>query len=337
MRIIGFMVCGPNEKYLEGTLKEFKRLCDDAVIVGNNTDPKTEKLIKQYGYWFYRDDREWGLYQPVIKSDLLQKIGKLNPDWIIPLDADERFAPEFTREKAEELANRNEIAYNFLIVNLYNDPDHFYHGVGIQRFWNVRFYKYLPEYGLQFQNKKVHCGLAPPICYNYAWHAPYYVAHYGLMLKEDRLRKAARYDKYDPKAQFKSREYYDDLVADHTPMPFDRIALLNQLQGVPDTQIRKRPDIKQEDMKIEKYFYVRRLSDGKMIDVPERHLEMTLARGGFELIGPVGLTKSTEAPVVEAPVVETPVQEEEKFECILCGWTGKNERVLKSHKTRKHG
>ena len=50
MRIIGISVVGPNERYLEKSLNEFKRLCDDAIIATNNADQKTLELIDSYGY-----------------------------------------------------------------------------------------------------------------------------------------------------------------------------------------------------------------------------------------------------------------------------------------------
>jgi hypothetical protein len=243
MKIVGLMVCGPNEKYLDTTLKEFKRLCDDVIVATNNIDEDSLKLIESYRFNHYEDNREWGNFQPNIKTDLLNKAGELRPDWIIALDADEVFAPEFTREEAERLASLNEIAYYFLIVNLYNDKEHFAHSSGIQRFWNIRFYKYLPEFGLQFQRKKLHCGLAPPIAYKYGWHAPYYVEHYGLMDKEDRIRKHVRYQKYDPQRKFKSGQYYDELIEDLREIPFDRIGLLNKLKESPETQFRNKPPI----------------------------------------------------------------------------------------------
>lgn len=244
MQIIGLMVCGAEaDRYLEGSLKELKRLCNDAVIATNNADDKTKALIKKYGFWQYEDNREWGKSQPDIKTDLLKRMGALNPDWIIALDADEKFAPEFTREEAERLARTKEIAYQFLVVNLYNDAEHFAHDVGIQRFWNVRFFKYLPEHGLEYQKKALHCGLAPPIAYRYAWHAPYYLEHYGLMKPEDRMRKADRYRTYDPNAKYKSREYYDDLTRDLEPKIFDRKKLLQQLAELPDCQPRKTPTL----------------------------------------------------------------------------------------------
>jgi len=237
MKIVGMGVAGPNEKYIEQTLKEFKRLCDDVIIATNNADTKTKKLIKKYGFWQYEDNREWGIHQPEIKGDLLRKAGGLKPDWIVALDMDEIFAPEFTRAEAERLAGGKEIAYYFLVVNLYNDPEHFYHGAGIQRFWNVRYFKYLPD-NTKYQNKRLHCGLAPPIYYHRGWHAPFYLEHYGLMLKDDRLRKAERYAKYDAGARFKSKVYYDDLTKDLEPIVFNREGLLKKLRESSETKPR---------------------------------------------------------------------------------------------------
>ena len=245
-RIIGFMVVGRGEadRYLEKSLKEFKRLADDALIACNDTDKKTEDLITEYGYRWYRDDRIWGVAQPEIKTDLLKKIGEeMNPNYVLPLDSDEVFAPEFTREELEKLMESQEIAWQFLVVNLYNDEQHFAHSTGIQRFWNVRFYKYLPEYGLQFQRKALHCGLAPPYAYALGWHAPYYVLHYGLMLKEDREKKAERYRKYDPNKRYKAGTYYDELEMELPVYPFDAEGLLRKLKASPETAKRKMPKL----------------------------------------------------------------------------------------------
>lgn len=237
------MVVGPNEKYLEQSLQELKRLCDDAIIATNNADEKTKQIIDSFSFRRYDDNREWGKYQPDIKTDLLTKAGELAPDWIIAIDADERFSPTFTRQEAELLTQTGEIAYYFLVVNLYNDKDHFVHSTGIQRFWNIRFYKYMPEYGLQFQRKALHCGLGPPITYKYGWHAPFYLEHYGLIDKVDRMRKAERYQKYDPTRKYKAGTYYDELLADLKPIPFDREGLLRKLKESTETQPRKTPTI----------------------------------------------------------------------------------------------
>ena len=326
IRIIGFMVCGPHEadRYLEKSLEELKRLCDDVVIVGNNTDPKTEELIKSYGYWFYRDDREWGKCQPQIKAGLLEKVGRLNPDWIIAIDSDEVFAPEFTRAEAERLASGTEVAYYFNVINLYNDEEHYAHSIGIQRFWNIRFYKYMPERGMSFLNKALHCGLAPPFFYNYGWHAPYYLLHYGLMKAEDRAKKVERYKKYDPKAIHKDRVYYDDLAKELEMRPLNKAKILLQLAESKECQPRNTPPLTKHTGETMKYIYIKRIKDGVVIDIPETDFETTMKTGKFEKV-----SEYVPEPFV-APVFA------ESATCPLCGWEGNTVATLKAHKTKMH-
>ena len=227
MKVIGFLVVGSGEadRYLEATLKEFKRLCDDAIIVGNNTDPKTEALVKKYGYWFYRDDREWGKYQPDIKTDLLAKVARLNPDWILPLDADEVLDSTVDRAELERLAEGNVACY-FYIVNLWNEEGRYARGLS---FWNIRFYKFMPEYGLQFLKKPVHCGLAPPFAYKMGRYVPHLVKHYGLMRPEDRQKKIERYQKYDPRAVWKASSYYEALASEATGSVFNEEEVMRKV------------------------------------------------------------------------------------------------------------
>lgn len=245
MKIVGFGICGAGEadRYMRKTMEEFKRLCDEVYICCNNATQKEIDLIEEYGFDYREDNRTWGIDQPNIKTDHLKALGdKYNPDWIIALDMDEVFAPEFTREIAEHYATEyREIAYHFLVVNLYNDEEHFAHGAGIQRFWNVRFFKYMPEYGLQYQRKSLHCGLAPPIMYQYGWYAPFYLLHYGLMKKEDRMRKVERYQKFDPNSKFKNKVYYDDLAREMPMHKFEPENLLNKIRASQEGQPRDTP------------------------------------------------------------------------------------------------
>ncbi len=246
-RIIGIGVVGAGEadRYMDKTMQEFKRLCDDVLLVTNNVTQKEINLIEDYGFRHYADIREWGKEQPNIKTDLLKNASELSPNWIVALDMDEVFAPEVTRETLENLINEGEVAWQFMVVNLYNDEQHFAHDKGIQRFWNTRFYKYMPELGLQFLRRNLHCGLGPPYAYKLAWHAPYYLLHYGLMKKEDRQRRVERYAKYDPKAQFKGKEYYDDLARDLVMRPWNPEKNLKQLRESVDCKKRIPPKITQ--------------------------------------------------------------------------------------------
>ena len=203
-------ICGPGEadRWLEPFLQQRKELVDDMIVCTNNATQKEKDLIKKYGFWQYEDNREWGIYQPQIKDDLLAKVAKLKPDWILPSDTDEIYGSDFTRQAAEELMKTDAISYEFYIINLWNDEGHYSRA---HSFHNIRFFEYRPELGLRYERKNVHCGWAPPVFYNHAWTAPHMVIHYGLMKPEDRLKKIERYEKYDPEGKFKSKEWYESL------------------------------------------------------------------------------------------------------------------------------
>lgn len=205
------MIVGPGEadRWLETVLKQRTELVDDMIIATNNATQKEKDLIKKYGFWQYEDNREWGINQPLIKNDLLAKAVKLKPDWFLPSDADELYGKAFTRAEAERLAATDAISYNFHIINLWGDQNHYRHDLSFE---NIRYFRFRPELGLSFERKNVHCGWSPPAFYTYAWTAPHLVKHYGLMLEKDRKRKVERYEKYDPKAVFKGKEFYDKIA-----------------------------------------------------------------------------------------------------------------------------
>lgn len=229
MKIVGQMVCGPGEadRWLEESLDDFKRLCDDAVIVTCNSTDKEKNLIKNYGYWQYEDNREWGKNQHRIKTELLRRISILRPDWILSLDTDET-VPTLDRNKLEQLTD-NRISTYFYVVNLWNDFNHYSEELS---FWNVRFYK-LPSAGnMQFQNTPLHCGSAPPIAWRQSprdSYVPHILLHKGLMLPTDRIRKAQRYDIYDPDAQYKGKLYYDSLRRDGKAGPYDQEQVIKKI------------------------------------------------------------------------------------------------------------
>lgn len=215
MRIIGQAVCGSGEadRYMEDTLKEFKRLCDDVVVCCCNAGIKEKALLRKYRCRYYDEDREWGKFQYNIKTDLLKRIILLSPDWILPLDMDETM-PSVDRKILEDLTKNRE-ACQFYVVNLIDDMEHYSPPLS---FRNVRFYKNIKGMETQFLKKALHCGNATP--YFYCLPAketfvPHILLHTGLMKKEDRLRKAERYSKYDPRAVYKDVSYYDALSSDY--------------------------------------------------------------------------------------------------------------------------
>jgi hypothetical protein len=318
------MVVGPGEgdRYLKESLNEFTRLADDAVIALNNVDEVTRKIVKESGFWYYDEPREWGIHQPHIKTDLLTKIGKLAPDTILALDADERYDSSFSRERVEEYAGRYPACY-FYIVNHWNDRNHHRKSLG---FWNVRMFNWLPQFGVQYQRKNLHCGLGPPWAYSYGSYVPHFIHHYGLMDEAARKRKVARYEKYDPNAKWKDRSYYEALKTETTGSEFIESEMRSRLQEEVAKMGNQQKSMLQAD-KPKNFVYVRRLLDGAMLDVTAVEWEemQKTRRGQFELIGDV------KTPNVAHKEIAPP-EKEPLFQCPLCGSEFKTALTLARHK-----
>lgn len=237
MRIIGQLVCGPGEadRYLKETLEEFKRLCDDVIVCLCNAGEAEKKLIKSYDFRAYSDNREWGKFQPYIKTDLLKKITKLGAEYILVLDSDETVPTIQSRSALERLStigeNKCAEACQFYVANLWNDTNHYSRTLS---FWNVRYYRCDPSKGQQFLKKPLHCGNAPPYFYTLSArqsYVPHILLHKGLMKAEDRQRKAERYNIYDPNAEFKGREYYDALLNNGIGTVYNQQEVLNKINN----------------------------------------------------------------------------------------------------------
>jgi len=288
----------------------------------NRVDEKTRRMVRGY-FETTEDDREWGLHQPEIKENHLKKVHELNPDWIIAIDADETFDCRFTRSEAENLIRKGGIGYYFYVVNLYNE--------GYSKewsFWNVRFWK--AGY-TGYENKPLHCGLAPKIVYEYANYAPFILKHYGLKEKKDREAKVKRYQRYDPAASHKGKAYYDFLASDTQAEPFDE-------REVHTKVAEEVKDYSHKDKKIDmpqgkKFFYVKN-PHGQIIDIPEIHLEETLKRPGFELISKIPIILGGDE-FVKTTITESLCDDTKDMTCKECGFIAQSPFGLRSHK-RKH-
>jgi hypothetical protein len=270
---------------MKATMEEFKRLCDETIILLNNAGKKEKDLVEKYGFKWIEDNREWGKTQNLIKQDFMEEVGKLNPDWCIALDMDEVFEPKFTRKELERITNDG-WAFHFFVVNLWND------GHKPQwNFWNVRMWKWTGN--TEFENRPLHPGLAPKWAYQINQYAPYILRHYGLKRESDRKRKIKRYEKYDPNARYRSRAYYNALKTNDCS-PYDEEKLHNEVEAY---VTKYKPLIKKKPMtQIKKDFSVIRRTNIRTgedfsFDVPTADIPRYLSQSNqflrFELIGKV--------------------------------------------------
>lgn len=352
MKIAGFGVCGKGEekRYLENTLKEFQRLCDETYIVCNNCFLQEKRLIEKYKFHIIEDNREWGKEQWRIKEDAVRKI---KADWFVVLDMDEVFDKNFNREELEKLCKLGGTGFYFYLVNLMDEgysPN--------WSFWNIRLFN--GSYSRNWERKPLHCGLAPKIAYHWGNYAPFIVKHFGLKLRDDRIKKFYRYKKYDPRAKFKSRIYYDMLISEVKASNFDEDKLHLEVENEVKDYKFKKPRFIME--KFKKFYFVKNPA-GKVVDIEERYLDETIKREGFELLSkdPVikgGSGVETTMPAEDEKVIkneeekeeqnkeEVEIKKEEKdvdgepkdsepseFTCEVCGFIAKSKAGLAKHQT----
>lgn len=281
MKIVGYGICGPGEakRYMRATLDDLKRLCDVVVILLNNAGPEEKRLVQEYGFQYAEDDREWGRLQYRIKQDFLERevvryadVG----DMVVALDMDETM-PRLTRPW---LLEAKLDAYHVFVVDLWNDPEHY---KPASCFWNVRIFRWN---GItEFTKKPVHCGLTPEWSRAYNRYAPFALLHTGLMLKEDRARKVARYEKYDPNQIHLGHQYYAMLKSDKAE-PFDEAkvhdTIASEVASYKQTSPRG-PSIYM-NKKQERFAYFRNKA-GVTVDVPEKHYHVTMKQPGMVFVG----------------------------------------------------
>ena len=280
MKIIGYGICGPGEskRYMRETLDCFKRLCDEVIILCNNAEREEIDLIREYGFKVVLDRREWGRFQWRIKQDFIERDIKQTAqvgDMLVCLDMDEVFSSELTKEWIRSAPLD---AYHVFIVDLWNDPEHY---KPESSFWNVRMWKWNGE--TKFKQKPVHCGLAPEWTYYYHRHAPFILKHYGLMLPEDRARKVVRYEKYDPKAEYLDRSFYN-MLKQNNAKPFNEAEMQDIVSKEVATYQQTKPRTMPTPKKDSRFAWIKN-PHGETLDIPERHVKETLARKGFEFIG----------------------------------------------------
>ncbi len=316
MKVVGYGICGGGEadRYMEATIKNLKDLCDEVIVLGNKLTDKERELLDKYDCLLVEDDREWGKTQNIIKQDFIKNhVAKLDPDITVCLDMDEVLV-NVTRETLEAQFTKGHAFYVY-IVNLWND--------GWRKdwsFWNVRMWGWklrdkMGDSFFKFEERPLHCGLAPKWCYALNLSAPFVLEHYGLKDKKDRDRKIKRYEQYDPRQVYREPKYYQALATNESE-PYNRDDIIKIIET--DVSKLKQPLDKEPPMpKQEDRYLIMREADGMTFDVPEKQVSVYLKQKyqgmGFKVLQKLG------EPMYEADRLLVPPDTHIKGECIICG------------------
>lgn len=181
---------------IDDCLTKLSEIADDVIIVdGESTDgtaetykkyPKVRKVITLPGFDEGRD-----------KNLLLDEAKKLNPDWIVWIDADEVFEKHFTRAVAEKYMRSKYNRIEFRMCNFWLsdkrcriDGNYYLYTLHPQR----SMWRNVPT--ARFKDQKIHngpiLGVPGPV-----YLSPYRIRHLGYLYKQkidERLERCLRED-----------------------------------------------------------------------------------------------------------------------------------------------
>jgi len=297
MNITTFMVVGPGEadRWLEQTMRQL-HWADRITVCLNNAGDKERDIVEKYADYIREDNQEWGKFQWRIKQDYLDDLaGRFDLDWVWTLDADEIFDSRFTRETAERMGAGHDVSWYFWCLQLWNDEENVRLDLS---FPNIRFYKYDAALGPHFQTTALHCGLAPRYAYKYGSQSGFYFKHYGLMLPEDRAKKVARYNKYDPNAKYKAETWYKGL---RNEKPSSVITFEDAVGRLPGFIYKKKPmrvtASNPAESKTSVYVFMNK--HGKAVEAIGDKQRDQFTKAGMKELRRIDVHKGGESPVIK--------------------------------------
>lgn len=233
-RLIGLMVCGNEEgRYLEMTVEDiFKRgLIDELVIVldapTDGTASICHQLGRRYPITIHRHaKRLFGHAENLLRERAVHYALSKNPYGILPIDADEIFDEDVTREKLIGWLDKG-IAWDFYVCHFWKNREHIRLDGVFGHQTNIRLFRAMRDRAQTFYDKPVHCGSAPVYAYENRHASDHLFKHYGYASEADVKAKIERYGTLDPKGEHESLNFYQQFKTPATVIEYNKKAFIN--------------------------------------------------------------------------------------------------------------
>lgn len=215
---LSMVVKNEGDRYLKEVLESAKKYIDNAVIIDDGSTDNTIEIIKEVlkgiPYRLIINEVSKFHNEVELRKQQWNETIKLNPDWIMFLDADEIIEDKF-KDYAKILMENTEVdGYLFRLYDFWNNEeyreDNFWNAHSIYRLFLIR---YQENFNYMFKEVAQHCGRMPYNCLK----LPYLlttlrIKHYGWAKEEDRISKYNRYMKLDPNGEYGDINQYKSIL-----------------------------------------------------------------------------------------------------------------------------
>ncbi|WP_195428772.1 glycosyltransferase [Clostridium sp. D46t1_190503_E9] len=205
---LSMIVKNEENRFLKKVLEDAKQYIDNAVIIDDGSTDNTVGIIKEVlgniPYKLIENIDSKFSNEVTLRKQQWEETIKINPDWIIFLDADEIFENRFKYNVRDLMKNTEVDGYMFRLYDFWDEEhyreDDLWNAHNTYRLFMIR---YQENYNYLFRETPQHCGRMPYNCNNLAYElSSLRLKHYGWSRSEDRKEKFERYMKLDPEGKF---------------------------------------------------------------------------------------------------------------------------------------
>jgi glycosyltransferase involved in cell wall biosynthesis len=209
-------------RYLRQMLESAKTYITDAVIIDDGSSDNSveicREVLKDIPLVLIRNEQSKFNNEIDLRMQQWKATTATNPDWIVILDADEVFEPDFANHVNLLISNDTVDAYYFRLYDFW-DEQHYRQDT----YWNAHetyrpfLIRHRPDFPQQWSNKQAqHCGRVPTTVHKLVGATTRLrVKHYGWAKEEDRIAKYKRYKELNPDARYGIKAQYESILDAH--------------------------------------------------------------------------------------------------------------------------
>ncbi len=214
---LSMVVRNEGKRYLRRMLESSREYISDAVIIDDASTDETaalcQEVLKGIPLRLIRNKESLFSEEARLRRQQWEETLKVDPVWILALDADEVFEHRAASVLPALAADPTADSYFFRLYDFWNECSY-----RSDRCWSAHetyrpfMVRVRPGMRVQWNDMAQHCGRFPAIECHQPKRSNLRLKHYGWAREEERLAKYERYRRLDPEAKYGWKEQYDSIL-----------------------------------------------------------------------------------------------------------------------------